>query len=121
MSKRSQPRYPIALRWSDEDEAWIAEVPDLPGCVADGPTEVDAIREAEKAIRLWLDVAKQEGREIPSPSVAPPASGKFVVRVPRSLHHRLQVMARQEGVSLNQLVAGLLAAREAEKRSQGDR
>ena len=113
MAKRNDNRYPMTLRWSEEDDAWIAEVPDLPGCMADGATEVEAIRAAEKAVHLWLAVARKEKRAIPLPSEAAPASGKFVVRVPKSLHQRLQWHARQEGVSLNQLVLSLLAAREA--------
>lgn len=119
MAKKVVPRYPITLRWSDEDDAWIADVPDLPGCMADGASEVAAIRAAEKAIRIWIEVANEHGREIPAPSAPSAASGKFVVRVPKSLHQRLQLMARQEGVSLNQLVLSLLAAREAEKRQDG--
>ena len=117
MAKRNENRYPMTLRRSEEDDAWIAEVPDLPGCMADGPTEVEAIRAAEKAVHLWVAVAHKEKRSIPPPSEAAPASGKFVVRVPKSLHRRLQWLARQEGVSLNQLVVSLLAAREAERRS----
>ncbi len=109
-------RYQIYLRWSDEDRAYVAEVPDLPGCMADGKTPAAAVKAAERAIELWLEVARDEKRRIPEPS-REEASGKFVVRVPKSLHRRLQLLARMENVSLNQLVTSLLAEREAEKRS----
>ena len=117
MAKPVEALYPVYLRWSAEDEAWISEVPDLPGCIADGDTREAALRAAEEAVRLWLEVARMEGRDIPPPSnVAACASGKFLVRLPRTLHHRLQVMAEAEGVSLNQLVLSLLAANEAKRR-----
>jgi antitoxin HicB len=109
-------RYRVYLHWSDEDKAWLAEVPDLPGCMADGETPEQAVNAAHQAANLWLEVAKEEGRPIPQPTEA--ASGKFVVRIPKSLHRRLQLLAERENVSLNQLVTSLLAEREAEKRSR---
>lgn len=107
-------KYPIYLRWSDEDRAWIAEVPDLPGCMADGPTENEAISAAKVAAQLWIEVAGADGREIPKPTNdTEVASGKFVVRIPKSLHRKLQLMAKREDVSLNQFVLSLLSAHEA--------
>lgn len=111
--------YAIYLRWSEEDKAWIAEVPDLPGCMADGKTQADALREAAKAIKLWLEVAEEDGRDIPQPKDPGEASGNFVARIPKSLHRRLQILAQREHVSLNQLVVSLLAQREAEERTRG--
>ena len=105
--------YPVYLHFDDEERIWIAEVPDLPGCMAHGATKEEAVKEVERARRLWLSVAHEDGRRVPLPFEG--ASGKFVVRIPRSLHHRLQVMARQEKVSLNQLVLTLLSGREAER------
>ena len=105
-------RYPLEIFWSEEDEGFIAEAPDLPGCSAWGATEANAAREAQRAIAAWLQAARVAGRVIPEPSVTEPLdrySGKFVVRVPRSVHARLSRKAKQEGVSLNQLVASVLA------------
>ncbi len=105
-------RYPLNIFWSTEDKAFIAEAPDLPGCSAWGKTEADAAREAQDAIAAWLQAARAAKRSIPKPSVAEPVSrysGKFLVRVPRSLHARLAREAEQQGVSLNQWAATKLA------------
>lgn len=105
-------RYPLEIFWSEEDNGFIAEAPDLPGCSAWGASEEKAAREARKAIAAWLQAAQSAGLEIPTPSVGEPLerySGKFVVRVPRSVHARLARKAKQEGVSLNQLVVSVLA------------
>lgn len=59
-TKKAKPKYPAELRWSAEDHVWIAEAYDLPGCVADGPTQSDALRELDKAVALWLAVAREE-------------------------------------------------------------
>lgn len=61
--------YPIQVYWSDEDGAWLAEVPDLPYCTGHGPTPHEAVAEAEEAIAAWLDAAKADGRPVPKPSV----------------------------------------------------
>jgi predicted RNase H-like HicB family nuclease len=105
--------YPIEIFWSAEDKGFIAEVPDLPGCNAMGSTEAEALTEAKDAIRSWLQAAKATKREIPKPTVIERIesySGKFVVRVPRSLHARLARRAKSEGVSLNQYIAHRLSA-----------
>jgi antitoxin HicB len=116
MAKR-ELRYPVYVRWSDDDEAWIAEVPDLPGCMADGETREAAIREAARVAEMWIETARKHGRGIPAPSGGEP-SGKFVARLPKWLHRKLQEMAQREAVSLNQLVISLLASREAEHRTE---
>ena len=60
-------KYEIIIYWSDEDEAIVAEVPQLPGCAAHGGTQDDALRNAQDAIRLWIDTAKEFGDPIPEP------------------------------------------------------
>lgn len=59
--------YEIVLYWSKDDEAYIAEVPELPGCAADGKTRQEAVANAEVVIREWLETAKELGRDIPIP------------------------------------------------------
>ena len=63
----SESRYEIILYWSDEDQAVIAEVPELPGCAADGQTYEEALANAQTIIDEWLETARQLGREIPKP------------------------------------------------------
>jgi predicted RNase H-like HicB family nuclease len=62
-------RYEIVISWSDEDAAYIAAVPELPGCMADGPTYRDALAAAEAAIAAWIEVATELGRPIPAPRI----------------------------------------------------
>ncbi len=60
-------RYEIILYWSKEDQAVIAEVPELPGCAADGATYQEAVANAEVVIREWIETAEALGRPIPAP------------------------------------------------------
>jgi predicted RNase H-like HicB family nuclease len=60
-------RYEIILYWSADDNAYIAEVPELPGCVADGQTYLEAIQNAEQIISEWLETARCLNRQIPVP------------------------------------------------------
>ncbi|MEP7362037.1 MAG: type II toxin-antitoxin system HicB family antitoxin [Acidobacteriota bacterium] len=60
-------KYEVIIFWSDEDQAFIAEVPELPGCAAHGPTQETALASAQDAIRLWIDTAKEFGDPIPEP------------------------------------------------------
>jgi predicted RNase H-like HicB family nuclease len=60
-------RYEIIVYWSDEDQAFVAEVPELPGCAADGATYQEAISSAEVVIREWIETATELGRPIPQP------------------------------------------------------
>ena len=60
-------RYEIILYWSSEDSAFIAEVPELPGCVAHGDTQEAALHQAQEAMSAWISVAQEIGRSIPEP------------------------------------------------------
>ena len=60
-------KYEIIIYWSEEDEAFIAEVPELPGCMADGNTYQEALSNAEVIIQEWIETAKEVGRPIPQP------------------------------------------------------
>ena len=60
---------PINVFWSDEDEAWVADVPDLDFCSAVGDTPHEAVSDVEVAIEVWLEAARSSGRPIPSPSI----------------------------------------------------
>lgn len=60
-------RYELIIYWSEEDQAFIAEAPELPGCAADGKTYQAALKNVEVIIREWIETAKAEGRPIPEP------------------------------------------------------
>jgi predicted RNase H-like HicB family nuclease len=59
--------YEMIIWWSVEDEAYVVDVPELPGCMAHGDTRQDAIKNAEDAIKFWIKTAKDDGVEIPQP------------------------------------------------------
>ena len=63
----ADPRYEVIIYWSAEDEAFVAEVPELPGCAADGPTYEAAIANVKVVISEWIETAQQLGRSIPEP------------------------------------------------------
>ena len=65
--REDQPRYEVIIYWSVEDAAFIAEVPELPGCAADGATYQDALANVEVSMREWIETAREEGRPIPEP------------------------------------------------------
>ncbi len=60
-------KYEIIIFWSDEDKAFVAEVPELPGCMADGQTYQEALSNAERIIQEWVETAKDLGRTVPEP------------------------------------------------------
>jgi antitoxin HicB len=115
--------YTIEFRREEPDDpahgAWFARVIELPGCI----TEADSLEEAaamiQDAMAAWLEVALEDGREIPEPHRTDDYSGKFVVRLPKSLHRALVEAAERDGVSLNQWVNVVLS--HAVGAAKGDR
>jgi predicted RNase H-like HicB family nuclease len=61
------PKYEVIIYWSEEDQTFIAEVPELSGCAADGKTHQEALANAKVVIREWVETAKELGRPIPAP------------------------------------------------------
>ena len=92
-----------------EGGGYLIEYPDLPGCRSDGETIQEAVANGRDAIRCWIETAKAHGDEIPAPGSSSGSSGRWVQRVPKSLHTRLAQRAEHEGVSLDALVISLLA------------
>jgi predicted RNase H-like HicB family nuclease len=62
-----KPRYEVIIYWSGEDQAFIAEVPELPGCAADGRSRAEALTNVEGVIKEWIETATALGRPIPQP------------------------------------------------------
>lgn len=104
-------KYPIIVRplTQEEGSGYLAEFPDLPGCIADGETLEEVLKEADSALKSWIETAKEYGDVIPEPSISSKYSGQWRLRIPKSLHAALALRAKWEGVSLNMLAATLLA------------
>jgi antitoxin HicB len=101
--------YTVVLRRDEEDD-YVARVDELPGCSAHGKTQNDALENLQEAKELWIQDCIESGHPVPEPVVEEALpSGKWVQRVPRSLHKKLSALAKREGVSLNQLVTSMLA------------
>lgn len=101
---------------ADPDGGYVIQFPDLSGCM----TQVDDLDEvgpmADEIRHLWIETEFDRGNEIPLPSYPDEFSGKFVLRIPRSLHRTLAESAKREGVSLNQYATIRLARGDAQAR-----
>lgn len=104
-------KYPVLIRplSTEEGGGYLIEFPDLPGCMADGPTVESALKEASDAQNAWLKTAAEFNDAIPEPSISSKFSGQWRIRLPKSLHAALAMRAKFEGVSLNMLATSLLA------------
>ncbi len=101
---------PYTIELIREDETtWFARVAELPGCMTEGDSPADAVDMIQDAMAGWIELALEDGRAIPEPKPLEEFSGKFVVRVPKSLHRDLVAAAAREEVSLNQFIATELA------------
>lgn len=96
---------------ADPTGGYVVRHPDLPGAFTQVDSLSDLAAMVEEARRLWIETAYEQGLDIPEPSyISDDAfSGKFIVRIPKSLHKDLTHYAQQEGVSLNQYVGSLLS------------
>jgi predicted RNase H-like HicB family nuclease len=101
-------QYSIVLQWSDEDDAYIALVPEFPHASAFGDTPEQAVREMKIAVGLILESMAEDGTPAPEPRKIKPYSGELRVRFPIDLHARLAALAEQEGMSLNSYIVYLL-------------
>lgn len=96
---------------SEDDGGWFVSIPDLPGCESFGTTVEDAIKNVQEAKELWIRSQSDSGGEIPEPMDEEDFSGKFILRIPRTLHRSLAYQAQKQGVSLNHYASYLLAER----------
>jgi antitoxin HicB len=103
--------YPLRIV-SDPDGGYVADYPDLPGCVTVGETLEEIEMMARDARESWLTTAHKHGIDVPAPHSSPETaafSGQFRLRLPKTLHRKLSERADSEGVSLNTLAATLIA------------
>lgn len=96
-----------------DNGSFFVEFPDLPGCMTQVRSEGEIPQAAEEIRTLWIETEYEEGETIPEPMMYSEFSGKFVTRIPKSLHRDLVMAARGEGISLNAYVGHLLADRNA--------
>lgn len=101
-------KYPIKVKEMEEG-GYFLEVLDLPGCMCDADTLEEIPMNLEKAKRAWIEGTLERGGEIPLPKSDELYSGRFVLRMSKSLHRILSESAKKEGVSLNSYVCTLLA------------
>ena len=108
-------QYPFTV-YADPDGGYVVAFSDLPGCI----TQVEGIEEipsmAEDARSGWIETEYEQGNDIPLPSHPEEFSGKFNVRIPRSLHRSLAEAAERQGISLNQYVVAVLSRGDAQAR-----
>ncbi len=105
------PDYPFEVRplSTEEGGGYLVSFTDFSDCVSDGATVEEAISNARLALKETIAALKAAGLPVPLPTAATAASGKFVARVPKSVHAKLSSRAKAEGVSLNTLVVSLIA------------
>ena len=106
--------YPAQVFWSDEDSAYLALAPDLPGASAVGCTRLEALAELDQAIEVWLEASSGAGNALPEPSTPAAArshNGKIALRLPSELHSAAARQADHEGTSLNQWLSAAIAIR----------
>lgn len=103
--------YKISLYQIDtaDGKEWIAEYPELKYCSGSGKTQEEALKMAEEEKEFYLEALQANGEEAPVPDKLNSYSGKFTVRVSKTLHEKAVLKAQEEGVSLNSLVAEALA------------
>jgi antitoxin HicB len=101
--------YTVVMRRDEEGDV-VAEIQELPGCIAHGENPQEAWNNVRDVQKAWIEERIESGGLIPEPEPEGDLpSGKFVQRVPRTLHKRLAELAKKEGVSLNQLVTSMLS------------
>lgn len=100
---------------AEDGGGFLISFPDLPGCMSDGETEEEAVKNGRDAFIGVVSALADMGKEIPKPAfrpdnaTTPEASGKFVARMPKSIHAKLATRAKAEGVSLNTLLLAFVA------------
>ena len=103
-------KYSINLAWSDEDDCYLATIPEFPGLTTHGDTPAEAVAEAEIAAEGFIEVYEEDGDPIPEPIKIKEYSGNLRIRLPKSLHQSLTVEAHRDGVSLNTHIIHQLSA-----------
>lgn len=103
--------YPFEIRPLNQEEGggFLISYPDFSECISDGETVEEALKNGQEALKQTIATLKAKAVAVPAPNSGGVASGKFVARVPKTIHAQLATRARVEGVSLNTLVVTFIA------------
>ena len=102
--------YKVEIAFSPEDKAFLARVPELPGCVTHGESQEEALRMAHEAIEVYLETLVASGKIIPTPLARRKFSGKIPLRIDPVLHRNVVLKADGENLSLNKYIEKVLKA-----------
>lgn len=118
---RNLHQYPFEMRPLTEEEGggFLISFPDFSECIDEGETPEEALRNSMDALQETIAALEELGLAVPEPGIGRPYSGKFIQRVRKSLHARLALRAKQEGVSMNALVTAMLAEGLGRREAQG--
>jgi antitoxin HicB len=111
MSMVKHPDYPFEIRplTTDEGGGFLISYPDFSECISDGETVEEALANGKDALDSTIAALQAKNLSVPAPNSGGVASGKFVARVPKTVHARLAARAKAEGVSLNTLVLAFIS------------
>lgn len=101
--------YTFTLIPDADEPGYAIKVNELPGCISQGDTADEALVRIREAMEVWIESVLEDGREVPEPGSPEGYSGKFLIRLPKSLHRDIARAAEHEGVSLNLFAAAALA------------
>ncbi len=109
MGKRIEYRFEIRPLSAEEGGGFLISYPDFSDCISDGASIEEAIVNGRDALKSTIAALKAKELPVPAPNGGSVASGKFVARVPKTVHAQLATRAKAEGVSLNSLVLTFIA------------
>jgi antitoxin HicB len=109
-------KHVVSIKWSDEDNAFVATIPGIGALSAFGATREEALSELHIAADAYFETLEEAGKPLPPPSTLIPYSGQLRLRMPKSLHAALSFEAEEENISLNTHIVTLLSERHIEKK-----
>jgi len=109
-------KHAISIKWSDEDDSFVATIPGIKALSAFGATRAEALSELHIAVEGYFEALKAAGKPLPLPEKVTPYSGQLRLRMPKSLHAALFAQAEDENISLNTYIVSLLSERHIEKK-----
>ncbi|OGF64413.1 MAG: hypothetical protein A2Y62_13520 [Candidatus Fischerbacteria bacterium RBG_13_37_8] len=118
---RHYMKLPYSIKLIPEQKGhYFAEIEEFNGCMAHGETAEEALKNVEISKEMWLDSMLDKNMEIPEPKILREYSGRFIIRIPASLHRRIAILAKKEGASINQMVLSLLSEKIAAREIESD-